>query len=125
MSELTQETLRTMIDTNEANLQLITDQLHQLNEDSRKIQTEQARLQRELLEVELPWKVGYIVEDETGTRYRVTDLGFKRYGTDDELPRPEGIRLTKAGAEAYKDPRRIYSNQLLVIPEPLIVGDTT
>jgi len=120
MSELTRiESLRTMIATNEANLKVIVEEQQRLTEDARKIHNGQTQLQREVLELELEWKVGNILEDETGTRYRVTDLGFKRYGIDEELPRPEGIRLTKAGAEAYKDPRRIYSNKLVVVPETL------
>lgn len=120
MTDVRIEKLQAMIDEDDATLKLISEQQSQLLTDARKINNEVTVMKQEILELTLPWKVGNIIEDETGTRYRVTDLGMNRYGNNDEkLPRPQGIRLSQAGAEAYKDSRTIYSNKLVVVPETL------
>lgn len=63
-------------------------------------------LEEERRELTIPYRRGDIVEDEMGVQYRVT--GFASYGKADCM----GIRLAKAGHEAHKDSRPIYSNKL-------------
>jgi hypothetical protein len=63
----------------------------------------------ELAEIKSPWKTGDIVQDEKGIQYRVTHSHSGRE------TRPYGIRLQKSGAEAHKDPRTIWSNELTLV----------
>lgn len=81
-------------------------ELRPLTMRSDEIRTEIRRLEEERRELTIPYRKGDIVEDEMGVRYRVT--GFGTYGKADCM----GIRLTKEGHEAHKDPRPIYSNNL-------------
>lgn len=82
------------------------------NKENLKAAQEVSRIKEAILEAESLFKVGDIVEDETGTRFRVTTLSGHGYGTANK---PMGIRLQKSGAEAHKDPRTIFSNKLMVV----------
>lgn len=83
------------------------------NKENLKAAQEVSRIKEAILEAESLFKVGDIVEDETGTRFRVTTLSGHGYGTP--ANKPMGIRLQKSGAEAHKDPRTIFSNKLMVV----------
>ncbi len=85
-------------------------------EASRKASRVVEKLKAELAELTSPFKVGDIVEDETGTRFRVTRLNSRTWDGSQYVDQPAGIRLNKNGSEAYKDPRPIYSPNLTVIP---------
>ncbi len=116
MSAVEISQLEEKIKANQSTLELSVRESEVLIIKQRKFRNAINELEKELLEIRLPWKEGDIVEDETGTRYRVTGFGFGRYGNrNNDTPRPEGIRLTKGGAEAYKDARIIQSNKLRVI----------
>lgn len=63
---------------------------------------------RQLAEIKSPFAVGDIVVDEEDVKYRVTKVTASSR-------RPAGIRLSKNGAEAHKDPRTIWSNKLELV----------
>lgn len=90
------EAERDQIDAEARGLQ---DQLDQLR--SRRI-----KINQQIASYRIPYERGDIVEDEKGVQYRVTQVLWSGE------PDLRGIRLTKEGHEAHKDPRSIYSRKL-------------
>lgn len=104
--------------TKVATLQAKKDQLEKERKDLNKevdklrskmssLHTEIRNIEDEIFDLSSPFSVGDIVEDETGIRYRVTQLNYGSGPT-----RLFGIRLSKNGAEAFKDPRTIWAKKL-------------
>jgi hypothetical protein len=99
IADLTVDQLRAKHDQLSKESQDLSNQLDEVRTEMRKINSR-------ITELTVPYRVGDLVEDEMGVQYRVTQV--ERYG-DLSL---RGIRLTKNGYEAHKDPRPIYSKKL-------------
>jgi chromosome segregation ATPase len=95
--DLSPDQLRAQIDQIKA-------QVETLNTEFRRLQDQRHELEARLTELTVPYRAGDIVIDERKVEYRVVDV------------RPSGqirgLRLTKQGYEAQKDPRTIWSNKL-------------
>lgn len=87
----------------EAKLVEYESQLTVLNKQASELRREESLIKEQLAQITSPFAVGDIVIDEAGVRYRVTRVTSTR---------PLGIRLNANGAEAHKDSRTIWSNQL-------------
>lgn len=85
----------------EAEDEVLASQIRQLRNRKNEIRTQ-------LAEIKSPFAVGDIVIDEEAVKYRVTKVTASSR-------RPAGIRLSKNGAEAHKDPRTIWSNKLELV----------
>lgn len=79
-----------------------------LSSQVRQLRDRRNEITRQLAEIKSPFAVGDIVIDEEGVKYRVTKV-------TSSSRRPAGIRLSKNGAEAHKDPRTIWSNKLELV----------
>lgn len=80
-----------------------------LQEREHEIEQEIHKLEEQLTELTVPYKVGDIVEDECQVRYRVTEV---RRGYRSKPHVLFGIRLTVKGIEAHQNQRPIYSQKL-------------
>ena len=118
MSERRLREIELRLDDIEREHEAYSKAIDELRISSTQLTRETEQLTNERAKLVFPWEVGSIVEDETGVRFRITDLGlhgYRRDRTPNGEHRPQGIRLAKNGAEAYRDPRRIYSNWLKVV----------
>lgn len=105
MSKTTSKTTIS-IEALEAERDQIDAEARELQAQLDELRSRRSKLNAEIASYRIPYQRGDIVEDEKGVQYRVTQVLWPGE------PALRGIRLTKEGHEAHKDPRSIYSRRL-------------
>lgn len=106
MSETTEIGLDARLAQIDAQVDQLNAKYRELTEQSDEVRAALRKLEAEKIELTVPYRVGDIIEDEKKVHYRVTHVGYRSGSSPLNLV---GIRLTKEGHEAHKDPRPIYS----------------